>query len=198
MRSKKAETGQGPTSVGAFFVELIGNLTRRIESVVNEIEETTDEIEEALSEETISIEEITKARMTTIKLKRYMSPQREALDDLIEQSIPWLDESALALISEYGNRNRRILETLDATRERLTALRDFVEAERANVLNRNSYLLSVIAAIFLPLGFLTGLFGVNVAGMPGTELTSAFWYLTLGSIVAGAALYTVFKLLKWL
>lgn len=165
---------------------------------MNEIEETTDEIEEALSEETISIEEITKARMTTIKLKRYMSPQREALDDLIEQSIPWLDESALALISEYGNRNRRILETLDATRERLTALRDFVEAERANVLNRNSYLLSVIAAIFLPLGFLTGLFGVNVAGMPGTELTSAFWYLTLGSIVAGAALYTVFKLLKWL
>ena len=195
---KKAETGQGPTSVGAFLVELIGNLTRRIESVVNEIEETTDEIEEALSEETISIEEITKARMTTIKLIRYMSPQREALDDLIEQSIPWLDESALALISEYGNRNRRILETLDATRERLTALRDFVEAERANVLNRNSYLLSVIAAIFLPLGFLTGLFGVNVAGMPGTELASAFWYLTLGSIVAGAALYIVFKLLKWL
>lgn len=145
---KKAETGQGPTSVGAFLVELIGNLTRRIESVVNEIEETTDEIEEALSEETISIEEITKARMTTIKLKRYMSPQREALDDLIEQSIPWLDESALALISEYGNRNRRILETLDATRERLTALRDFVEAERANVLNRNSYLLSAIAAFF--------------------------------------------------
>jgi zinc transporter len=56
----------------------------------------------------------------------------------------------------------------------------------------------VVAAIFLPLGFLTGLFGVNVAGMPGTEATIAFWLLTGASVVSGIALFVVFKYSKWL
>ncbi len=37
------------------------------------------------------------------------------------------------------------------------------------------YLLSVITAIFLPLGFLTGLFGINLGGMPGAEYKWGFW-----------------------
>lgn len=195
---QKMEQGRGPATIGAFVAELISNLTRRIESVVNEIDESTDEIEENLAQETISAEEIAKTRVTTIKLKRYLSPQREALDDLCEENPSWLDDKSVALIGEYGNRAKRVLETLDATRERLTALRDFVEAERANALNRNSYLLSVIAAIFLPLGYVTGLFGVNVGGMPGTDWIFAFWVLTVGSIIGGVGLYAIFKLLKWL
>ena len=42
-------------------------------------------------------------------------------------------------------------------------------------MNKNLYLISIIAAIFLPLGFLTGLLGINVGGIPGTDVTWAFW-----------------------
>ncbi len=63
---------------------------------------------------------------------------------------------------------------------------------------RNSYVLSIVAAIFLPLGFLTGLFGVNIGGMPGTEAALAFWLLTSVSVVIGIALFLIFKFSKWL
>lgn len=54
----------------------------------------------------------------------------------------------------------------------------------------------MIASIFLPLGFLTGLFGVNVGGMPGTDNESAFWILTITSLMSGLLLYLIFKLSK--
>jgi zinc transporter len=56
----------------------------------------------------------------------------------------------------------------------------------------------VSAAIVLPRGFLTGLFGVNLAGMPGVEAEWAFAALCRASAVLGLVLYLFFRLLKWL
>ena len=41
-------------------------------------------------------------------------------------------------------------------------------------LNQRTYVLSVVAAIFLPLGFLTGLLGINVGGIPGADSPLGF------------------------
>ncbi len=40
-------------------------------------------------------------------------------------------------------------------------------------MNSRMYLLTIVAALFLPLGFVTGLLGVNVAGIPGAEHSGA-------------------------
>jgi zinc transporter len=42
-------------------------------------------------------------------------------------------------------------------------------------MNERMYVLSIVAAIFLPLGLFTGLMGINVGGMPGVEDGAAFW-----------------------
>ena len=125
-------------------------------------------------------------------------PQREALTSLYELGAEHFSDEECDLLRETGNRTRRIVEELDATRDRLAALQEQIVADRTQVLGRNSYILSIVAAIFLPLGFLTGLFGVNVAGMPGTETEAAFWVLTSFSAISGVVLFLIFKLVKWL
>ena len=60
------------------------------------------------------------------------------------------------------------------------------------------YVLSIIAAIFLPLGFLTGLLGINVGGMPGEESSFAFWIVCLLCIGVGVGLLALFRKLKWI
>ena len=50
-------------------------------------------------------------------------------------------------------------------------------------MNQNTYLFSVIAAIFLPTSFLTGLLGVNVGGIPGTESPIAFGLFCAGLVL---------------
>ncbi|MFV2051333.1 zinc transporter ZntB [Aliiroseovarius sp. YM-037] len=194
-----AEAGTAPESVGRFLAELANGLTSRIETVSVGLEEQTDELEETISEgRPLPTGKLGRIRQAVIKMRRFINPQREAIAALaaLEGWIITPDEQAL--LRETANRTRRIVEELDATRDRLSALQDNIDAERAHALSRNSYVLSVVAAIFLPLGFLTGLFGVNVAGMPGTATPQAFWVLTVCSIAVGLALFLIFKFSKWL
>ena len=60
------------------------------------------------------------------------------------------------------------------------------------------YLLSVVAAIFLPLTFVTGLLGMNVAGLPGTESPSGFIISAVVMVVLGIELIGYFKWRKWI
>ncbi len=59
------------------------------------------------------------------------------------------------------------------------------------------YVLSVIAAIFLPLGFLTGLLGINVGGIPGADNPEAFWLFGAGLFCLVLIEVFIFKKLKW-
>ena len=65
-------------------------------------------------------------------------------------------------------------------------------------MNRTMYALSVIAGIFLPLGLLTGLLGINVGGMPGVENGWAFWITCALLVVLAAAEVWLFRRLKWI
>jgi len=65
-------------------------------------------------------------------------------------------------------------------------------------MNKAMYVLSIVAAIFLPLGLLTGLLGINVGGIPGTESPFAFAIVSLFLVVIAILLIWHFKRLKWL
>lgn len=69
----------------------------------------------------------------------------------------------------------RIGEELDAIRDRAQLVQEQIMDARAERMNRQMMVLSVAAALFLPLGLITGLLGINVAGIPGTETPWAFW-----------------------
>ena len=198
MRSH-AEAGNGPVSVGQFIADLSTALTNRIEEISLSMEETTDQLEEeTLDGEVSSVIRITSVRRAAIKMRRFVYPQREAISNLAEIRDWAFSSDDLARLREVSNKVKRTVEELDSVRDRLSAIQEHVDATRAKTLGRNGYVLSVVAAIFLPLGFLTGLFGVNVGGMPGVASPLAFWLLTGLSVVTGVLLYLVFKLSKWL
>ena len=64
-------------------------------------------------------------------------------------------------------------------------------SSQAEQLNRRMYVLSIVAAVFLPLGFLTGLLGINVAGIPGSESPWGFliFVALLCALVGGQLWY---------
>jgi len=63
---------------------------------------------------------------------------------------------------------------------------------------RATYMLTIVAGIFLPLGFLTGLLGINVGGIPGVNDGHAFWWVAGICLAIIAVLMAIFKRLKWL
>ncbi|NNE88910.1 MAG: zinc transporter ZntB [Silicimonas sp.] len=196
---QEMEAGAAPVSVTMFLADLCQGLTKRIEKVSLELVEHTDELEEnTLTASPSAATSLATLRQSVIKLRRFVRPQNEAMADLAAGDLWPLDETSANFLRETSNRTTRIVEELDATSDRLQALQDHADMLHATTLGRNSYVLSVVAAIFLPLGFLTGLFGINVGGMPGVEAAYGFWIVTISSAVLGIVLFLVFRFLKWL
>lgn len=111
--------------------------------------------------------------------RRYIAPQREAIQSLQSSELEWIGVKHVRLLAEQSDRLTRAVEELDAIRERLQIIKDEIAAITAERMNRNTYVLSIAAAVFLPLGFLTGLLGINVGGIPGTNSGEAFWLVAI-------------------
>jgi zinc transporter len=191
--------GSAPNTVTAFLAELAYGLTKRIEKVSLALVEDTDTLEEqALSPSKTLASELAGLRQSVIKLRRFVRPQSEAIAELSNGQVWPLDPHCAGLLRETANRTVRTMEELDATSDRLQATQDHLDILHTTALGRNSYVLSIVAAIFLPLGFLTGLFGINVGGMPGVDAAYGFWAVSVGSILIGFLLFAVFRYLKWL
>lgn len=194
-----ATNGTAPATTGDFVERLAKELTDDLETVSLALEDDTDALEEAIFErEDIEAEGLATTRRVVIRLRRHIGPQRDALQQLARLEGSPINRHARRNIAETTNRVMRSVEELDAVSARLAALQDHVNTAHAARMGRNGYLLGVVAAIFLPLGFLTGLFGVNVAGMPGTASPWAFAVLTLAMVGIGIGLYLLFRLLRWL
>lgn len=65
-------------------------------------------------------------------------------------------------------------------------------------LNQSSYVFAVVSTIFLPLNFVTGLFGANLLGLPFADATNGFWVLVGLCLLMSVGLLAVFRWLKWL
>lgn len=192
-------SGIAPATVSAFLAELTFGLMKRIEQVSLALVEDTDALEEdAFQASTTLVSVLAGLRHSVIKLRRFVRPQSQAISELSSGRAWQLDPHYAGLLQEAANQSIRTMEELDSTSDRLQAIQDQLDVLHASALGRNSYVLSIVAAIFLPLGFLTGLFGINVGGMPGVEAAYGFWVVAVGSVLIGLVLFFAFRYLKWL
>jgi zinc transporter len=194
------ESGQGPKTSGQFVVSLVERLADRIGTVVNGIEEDLDSAEEDALERSSAELRVTLSniRRQTASIRRYLAPQRDALDRLYRQPGELFSNSEAQELREESDRITRYLEDLELARERAMVLQEELAARMAQEQNSRMYLLSVVAAVFLPLTFVTGLLGMNVAGLPGTEEPSSFVIASVIMVALGFALLVLFKRKKWL
>ncbi|WP_291994617.1 CorA family divalent cation transporter [Candidatus Accumulibacter sp. ACC003] len=84
----------------------------------------------------------------------------------------------------------RYLQRLDECRTRVQTLGDQIEAQRSEIMTRSSLNLTIVATVFLPLSFITGLLGMNVAGIPEQHNPYGFWLVT--------GLSVIMSMLAWL
>lgn len=198
LRQRMAQ-GHGPVTAMDFVLELAQGLVNRIEAFSHELDEETDRLEELVFENDDERSGgIAPLRLSVIRLRRFVASQRDALENLASPLNPMLRDSDTARAGEVANRAIRTVEELESARDRLTALQEYLSGQRHLAQAYNGYVLSVVAAIFLPLGFLTGLFGVNVGGIPGIGWSGAFYVLSGASVVIGIALFIYFRFSKWL
>lgn len=196
--SKTLTEGLGPIDPGGVLHDVVDHLLDRIGAEVTEIEDTIDAIEEELlvSGSREIRPRLSELRRTSIALRRYLAPQRETIGRMHAERVTWLTDETRAHLREAADRMTRYVETLDASRERAAVSYEELSSRLAEQMNQTMYILSVVAAIFLPLGLLTGLLGINVGGMPGVESSMAFTIVTVLLVVLGFAEYLFLRALR--
>lgn len=184
------ERGQSPATPGEFVARLALRLADRAEPVVATLNEKIDEMEEqVLDQELLMVRsDLAEVHRSAILLRRFMLPQRDALTTLEIEDLDWLTEQDRSRLREAADRVQRLAEDLDAIRDRAQVVRDQIMEFRGDQMNRRMLVLSIVAAVFLPLGLLTGLLGINVGGMPGADSPWAFWIVTGGLVALGGGL----------
>ena len=196
---ERIEAGVGPHNAGDFITQLTSRLFERMEPVFTELDELLDDAEERVMEaaDTKYRSQITDIRKQAIVFRRYIAPQRDVIAALRVSDMPWLSELHKRRLQESLDRVIRYIEDIDSIRERAQIVKDELTNALSDKMNKNLYLLSVIAAVFLPLGFLTGLLGINVGGVPGVDDPSAFWVFSGFLSVVVALQILLFKRWKW-
>jgi len=168
--------GRGPRTPGDFLLELLDQLTNRVEDTLDDLDALTTTIEEEIEKggDTKLRSRIASIRRQSLMLRRYLSPQREALLKLGSADNVHFTTRNRADLHETMDRLTRHLEDLDSLKDRLVVIQEELAQRSSEQLNSRMYMLSVFTAFFLPLGFLTGLLGINIGGIPGSRNEKAF------------------------
>ncbi len=190
----------GPQNPGEFLTVLVDQLMERMAPVVRQLDEEIDDVEEQIiGQATYQLRsQLGILRRQVISFRRYISPQREVIAHLHLAQLTWLSPTQRARIREVADHTVRYVEDLDAARDRMGVMQEELTNKLSEQMNKTMYILTVLAGIFLPITFVTGLLGINVGGIPGSEDPWAFTTVCLTLTSAGVLLVGIFRWLKWL
>jgi len=193
------EQGRGPRTTGELTAMLTNRLIDRMGDVINEMDDRIDEVEEAIIEGVVreSRSNVIELRREIIKLRRYLSPQREALAQLQHETATWLSLQDRLQIREASDKITRYVEELDSSRDRAGVANEELTSRLSEQLNSRMYVLSLVAGLFMPLGFFTGLLGINVGGIPLADNPWGFFNVVLFLLVVVFVQILLFWRKRW-
>ena len=194
------DAGNGPSDAGALVTSMTEYMVNRMNSSIIDMNDHIDLLEDADPEQNADqmLDKITTIRRNCLGLQRHMGPQHEALEIIARDAPGWFEDHDRREIDETIARLRRFLDDINISKESAMVLQDELRARAVARSNRTNYLLTIVAAIFLPLSFVTGLLGINVGGIPGFDDPHAFWIVVGICAVILAMQVMLFWKWKWL
>lgn len=152
------------TDPGDLISALATQITEELDPEVAGLGDTLDDCELMLDgRQAFTLRRtITRARAAAIGYRRFVVPQRQALEKLAALDCDWFDERDRLHLAEAADRFARMGEELESVRERAALMHEQITDLRAEIIETRALLISVVALVFLPLTFFTGLLGMNV------------------------------------
>jgi zinc transporter len=133
-------------------------------------------------------QQLGRARRLCARLRREFAPERSDFARFLHRdgqaALSAGDHEALAAGVESL---AFALEEIAELYERAKLLQEELASRLAENTGRNLYVLSLLTAVLLPMTLVTGVFGMNVAGLPGLRDPGAFWWVMFLIIVSGGA-----------
>ena len=158
-----------------------------------------DQLEDAIAQDSsqLSLKEIFQVRREVITLHKIISSSNEVVSHLIKDIGQLVAHDLLIYLHDLNDHCYRLQDLLHMQREMVNGVLELHQSLNNSKLNETMKILTVISTTFIPLTFITGLYGMNFEYIP--ELKWHYGYYAIVGVMTGVALCLLglFKKLKW-
>ncbi len=170
--------------------------------VIDRLDDLIDQLEDATVNDTSNAVQVRLFRMkrAVATLRRVISPQVELTNSLITRTGDLIPREVEPYFADVRDHTLRVFEMLDSYRDLLSGLLDVYLTTVSNRLNVVMKQLTIIATIFMPITFVTGVFGMNFGHMPQVDHDGGlnFWIVLVGMAILTAAQIWYFRKRGWM
>ena len=168
--------------------------------VLEKLDEIIEYLDESVTEKPDSslVQDIHRMKRELIILKKSVWPLRDAINDLVREESPIIQESTEPFLRDVHDHTIQVVDTVDAYRDMVSGILDVYLSSISNKMNEVMKVLTIIATIFIPLTFIAGIYGMNFEFMPELKWRWSYFVLISFMIAIAILMIAFFKRKKWL
>lgn len=188
------------TAPDQFLYHLIDLIVDNYTNVGDRIEAKIEKLEEDILMHTKKshLNEIIGLRSEILWLKKVLVPQKEVLNTLNKKDLKLISEPLRKYFGDIYENAVKISETFDTFRELMGNLREAYQSSIASRANEIMRVFTAITTIFMPLTFITGIYGMNFEKLPGLHSEMGGFITILLMVVVGLSMFFLFRKKDWL
>jgi len=175
---------------------VVDNYFSVLERISEEIERLEEQLMQSASQELLT--KIYNLRQDLVFLRRSVWPMREVVSTLQRNKYELVNEDTLVYLRDVYDHTVQVVETLETFRDMASGMLELYLSTMSNKMNEVMKVLTIFAAIFIPLTFIVGVYGMNFEFMPELKWRLAYPVLWIIIITLAIGMFIYFKIKKWM
>ncbi len=175
---------------------IVDNYFVALETFSDKVEFLEDEVVIRPTPQTLR--EVHRFKNDMIMLRKSLWPLREVIARLERRESPLISDSLIMYFKDVYDHTIIAIEEVETYRDILSGMLDIYLSSISNRLNQIMKVLTIIATIFMPLTFITGLYGMNFQNMPGLRWQYGYWGAVGIMVLITASMLLYFRKKRWI
>lgn len=180
---------------------LVDSIVDNYFDVTDSLDEALEDMESLLTSSKATIEHLRKIhslRHAVTILRKSVRPLVHIVNELRHEELPNSQTNLSIYFKDLYDHIFQVVETIEIHRDMTTVLLDLYLSSINNQINKIMQFLTLVGTIFLPLTFITSLYGMNFEYMPELKWHYGYFYAlgVMGATAAAMAIY--FKRKRWI
>lgn len=166
---------------------------------IDQLTDKADELEDRMfsSPTKQNITELFEIKHAMLTLRRMAAPQRDVVSILARHESKLVDADTFVYFQDLFDHLARITDSVDTARDVIGGAMDIYLSSLSNRMNDIMKRLTVVATIFMPITFITSLYGMNFRRMPFLESAQGFWLISAAMLIISVAMLVDFRRRGW-
>jgi len=144
------------------------------------------------------LQQIYSLKSEMIYLRKSVWPLREVINGLLREESKLIKKGTHIYLRDLYDHTIQVIDTIETYRDMISGMLDIYMSSVSNKMNEVMKVLTIFAAIFIPLTFIAGVYGMNFQNMPELNWQWGYFVVLLIMLVVGVLLIFYFRRKKWL